>query len=104
MEVTCALFGPLREITDQKEVHLSLADGTTVAEALETLIDSYPDLHSLIFETEDELGSIIVTVNGRHIQHEDGLETRLADGDDLRLAPPVQGGTSIIVFPGNNRT
>ena len=36
---------------------------------------------------------VIVLVNGRHSSHlPDGLDTELADGDEVALFPPVAGG------------
>jgi MoaD family protein len=38
-------------------------------------------------------GALIVLVNGRHCSHlPDGLETELADGDEVAVFPPVAGG------------
>lgn len=36
---------------------------------------------------------IVVLVNGRHCSHlPDGMDTELADGDEVALFPPVAGG------------
>ena len=36
---------------------------------------------------------IVILVNGRHSSHlPDGLDTELADGDEVALFPPVAGG------------
>ena len=46
---------------------------------------------------DPELGAVskqvAILVNGRHTSHlPDGLNTRLSDGDDVALFPPIAGG------------
>lgn len=38
------------------------------------------------------LGSCIITVNGRNVHELKGHRTRLSDGDEVSLFPPVAGG------------
>lgn len=35
---------------------------------------------------------LLVIVNGRNIHHLQGLDTPLADGDEIAIMPPVMGG------------
>jgi molybdopterin converting factor small subunit len=65
--------------------------GTTVREALADCIDKEPRLRSRIFRAD---GSVWVGVflNGRNIKQVGGLDVTLADGDELRILPPIAGG------------
>lgn len=94
MAVTCALFGPLRDAAGRKYVEVSVEPPSTVSEVVRALVSAYPQVEEHLFAGGERLRSINVTLNGDHIEHLDGLETAVADGDVLRLAPPVTGGTS----------
>ena len=38
-------------------------------------------------------GNLVVLVNGRHCSHlPDGIDTRLGDGDEVAVFPPIAGG------------
>ncbi len=99
MEISCQLFGPLREVTGEKTVDVELEDERTVAEALHALCEAYPELRERLFEGEEvDFSGVTVTRNGRHVTQEDGGETRVEEGDTLRLAPPVIGGSGQSAF------
>jgi molybdopterin converting factor small subunit len=90
MDVECVFFGPLRESVGEKTV-VRDTDATTVGGLLVELEVAYPALRSLV--DDDELAAgIAVTLNTKHVQHLDGLETELAEGDVLRLTPAIHGG------------
>src|SRR3954447_18523839 len=82
MRVRVRLFAMLRERAGRDSVELALADGATVADALEAL-RADPGL-------DEMLGRLPVrmAVNRDYAS----LETRLASGDELALVPPVSGG------------
>lgn len=91
MEVECAFFGPFREAVGDKTVKLD-TDAATVGDLLVEIETHYPDLEGRLLEDEDVRPEIAVTINGKHVQHVDGVETTLADGDVVRLTPAVYGG------------
>ena len=41
---------------------------------------------------QDELGNVIIMVNGRHINHLGGISTILTDSDTVQIFPVVAGG------------
>jgi len=41
---------------------------------------------------QDELGNVIIMVNGRHINHLGGMTTVLTDSDTVQIFPVVAGG------------
>ena len=43
-------------------------------------------------EGSEELGDVIIMVNGRHIDHLGGLATALRDSDTVQIFPVVAGG------------
>ena len=66
-------------------------DGRDVGEALADCVAREPRLKSRIFRDD---GSVWVGVflNGRNIRQAGGLAMPLADGDEIRLLPPIAGG------------
>ncbi len=95
-EVKVKLFANLREVAGTSELMLS---GEKVIDVLLSLTEKYPGLKELIFENPegtDETtvlcGSINVLINGNNVRHLEGLETLLADADEIAVLPPVSGG------------
>ncbi|HET6998993.1 MAG TPA: molybdopterin converting factor subunit 1 [Solirubrobacterales bacterium] len=83
MTVRVRLFAILRERAGRDSVEIELPDGATVAEVLDQLA-LRPGL--------DELSRLPVrmAVNREYA----GPETRIAEGDELALIPPISGGAS----------
>ena len=97
MEVHCDLFGPLREAIGTKSTVIVLEDDATVRDVLDRLVEQAPTLEAHVFDEEGGLGSVNVTRNRTHVNHESGLETAVEDGDVIRIALPVVGGSSTLV-------
>ncbi len=92
MEVECAFFGPLREAVGEKTV-VRETDAETVGELLARLEADYPGLAGRLVQSEDALGDgLAITLDGKHVQHLDGFDTSLSDGDTVRMTPAVYGG------------
>lgn len=66
-------------------------EGRTVADALADCVAREPRLKSRIFRDDGSLW-VGVFVNGRNIRQGDGMETLLAEGDEIRLLPSIGGG------------
>ena len=68
----------------------------SLREVLRELCDRFgKDLTELIYpsEAEEPAGRLIVLVNGRnYLSMPDRLETRMKDGDEVALFPPLAGG------------
>ena len=86
-------FATFRQIAGEKEMDIAIAPGDTVREALERLFARLPALRLQILS---EAGAVRpatgILVRGRNVRLDDGLDTRLEDGDDMSLFPPLAGG------------
>jgi len=80
------LFADLREAAGTPAADLP---GGTVGEVLAGAVDRFGA------DFERGLGSAHVWVNGEDA----GLDTRVGDGDEVALLPPVSGGTSVVRSP-----
>ena len=65
--------------------------GATVGEALQDCVAKDPRLKPRIFR-EDGGVWVGIFVNGRNVRSINGMDTELADGDEIRLMPPIAGG------------
>jgi len=65
--------------------------GDTLREALDDCIAREPRLRKRIFR-EDGNVWVGIFVNGRNMRQLDGMDTVLADGDVIKLVPPISGG------------
>lgn len=93
MKVKVKFFALIREVAGVKEMEEEIGDNTTVRELLEKLCEKMPGkFRNLIFDGREVSKNLIILVNRRGIRELDGLETKLKDGDEVALLPPVSGG------------
>jgi molybdopterin synthase sulfur carrier subunit len=92
MNVELRCFGPVREAVGAKVAERELAEGATVGDLLAELVEEAPELEGTLLDAGEVAESINVTVEGRNVRQLDGVATTLADGDVVRIAPPVVGG------------
>jgi molybdopterin synthase sulfur carrier subunit len=83
----------------KRALEVKLNDGATIKELLNVLRRSYnlPDEISVNRATlrlieGEEIRDMIVLKNGRNIKYLDGAGTRLEEGNNIALFPPVAGG------------
>jgi molybdopterin synthase sulfur carrier subunit len=90
MAITVKIPAQLRVVTDgEDEIEV---DGSTVGEALDAVFDRHEDLRERITENGDLRRFVNVYVAGEDIRFKDGLETEIAEGDEVTILPAVAGG------------
>jgi len=95
MPIECQFYGPLREAVGTKSLSRDVPDDGTVGGVLDALTGDYPALASELYDEDGGLRDrLIVSCGGRNVKQLDGLATPVADGDRLRLSPPVEGGAA----------
>ncbi|GAB7021355.1 ubiquitin-like small modifier protein 1 [Halostagnicola bangensis] len=93
MQVTCELYGPLREAVGGKSHEREVETDATVGDVFEALAAENPELEGFLFDDEEGFSdSVSVIRNGRNVAFEDGIETPVDEGDVLRASPPAEGG------------
>jgi len=70
------------------------AEGQTVREVLENLVESYPSLRERIFEGDELPQFLNVFIDGTDVRLNEGLETPVEAGATVVLLPAVAGGES----------
>ena len=90
MTVTVKIPAQLRVVTDgEDEIEV---DGSTVGEVLDAVFQRHEDLRQRITENGDLRRFVNVYVAGEDIRFKDGLETEIAEGDEVTILPAVAGG------------
>ncbi len=84
-------FAFVRDYTGSKEI--SIESSPTLRELLYKLCSRYGlRFRDMIFNRDRLSEEIIILVNGRHIEHLEGLDTQLKDNDEISIFPRVAGG------------
>lgn len=91
MAVLVKIPTQLRSITGG-ESEASVDEATTVGEVLDGLYDRFDGLRERIAVDGDLRRFVNVYVGGEDIRFGDGLDTPVAEGDEVQILPAVAGG------------
>ena len=68
-------------------------EGDSIRAVVDTLVTQYPSLGSQLLTDEGDLNRFVnVYVNGQDVRHLAGLDTPVAETDEVRLLPAMAGG------------
>jgi sulfur-carrier protein len=68
------------------------AEGTTVAEVIDDLVERFPTLATQLLQDGELAPFVNVYVDGEDVRLRDGLETEVREKDQLILLPAMAGG------------
>ena len=92
MYIKVRYLGLVYSVTRVFEEDILLEDGSTISKLLEYVVGRFDGLSKLIFQEDGSLNPLYrITVNGRDIEHLDGFDTRLSDGDVVAFIGPAGG-------------
>ena len=78
------------QVDNQSDIKV---EGATVGAVLTKLKAQYPAFGARLYKTETELNRFInVYVNNEDIRFTDGLDTPVADRDEIAIIPAIAGG------------
>lgn len=81
---------PLRVYTDNESQ--VTAEGSTVAELLQNLVQQHPDLEQHLFNDGKLRSFVNVFLDDEDIRFLDGVDTEIEADDELRIIPSIAGG------------
>ena len=85
-------FASFRDILG-KELSVELKDGSTVKDLLDDLTSTRQRLRSAVFDESGKVREYVILMkNRKNIESLGGLDTELAEGDEVAILPPVAGG------------
>ena len=91
MEIELRFFANFRQAVGQKTIRREFDDDARAGDVLRALPEEFPEMD--LFESDGELRDYLTILrNGQDIEHLDGLETAVEDGDAMSVFPPVAGG------------
>ena len=93
-KVTARFFTTLREMAGRKEDHVEFSKAATVNSLLKHLSKKYgKEFDNYIFDELGEVrGHLQILINGQSITKMRGMKTKLKEGDQIAILPPVGGG------------
>ncbi|MBC7097889.1 MoaD/ThiS family protein [Candidatus Bipolaricaulota bacterium] len=93
MRISVELLFPFRRELPEGRIELELPPGADVEAAITALVDRFPTLKGRLYDAQGHLQRFVsALVNRTSVQSLQGYSTRLSDGDELTLLPPVGGG------------
>lgn len=90
MAITVKIPAQLRAVTGGEAA--VAVDGSTVGEALDALFAVHGELKERITDGDGLRRFVNVYVAGEDIRFRDGLQTAVAEGDEVTILPAVAGG------------
>jgi molybdopterin converting factor small subunit len=97
MQVRLKLYGVFRSAANASELSIEIPDQeATVRSAIERLVsrEGLGNLKSILIDSSssDPRPNALIMVSGREINALKGLDTELAENDELALLPVAHGG------------
>ena len=89
MEINVHFTTQLKAALGRGSQSISLADGATVQDAMDTLKEQFPEeFRQLLFSNGQVLPSILLSINDQQVD----LDSPLSEGDTLTLLSAISGG------------
>jgi len=85
----------IKEIIGKREVKIDIPDNSSLSKFISEIIRRWGiSITDMLFEPgSKKLNSHLrLMVNGQDIAFLDGMDTKLKDGDEVMIFPPVSGG------------
>jgi MoaD family protein len=94
MVITVKLVGAFRGISGKSKLAIEFGGMVSLRKAINEIAEEVPKLKRILIdpELEDPKPNTLILVNGKEISVLNGLDTMLADGDEVVFVPVVHGG------------
>ena len=94
MPLTVVFIGAFRHISGKAQMKVECKKPCSIEELVNKICLETPKLKESLIEEQSGVAktNALILVNGREISVLSGLETQLADGDEVVFVPVVHGG------------
>ena len=94
MPLRIKFIGALRHLSGKTQFTVSYQEGISVKKLVDKISQEMPELKRTFSDQElnDSRSNSLIILNGKEISVLNGLETKLADGDEIVFVPVVHGG------------
>ncbi len=94
ISVRVKFFTTLREIVGKKEEYMQLSDPATLEALLEQLSEKHgEEFEDYVYDGNGRMREQLqVLVNGKSVSEDTRMKTKLHEGDEIAILPPVGGG------------
>ena len=92
MQVTIKYLGLVYSVTKVYKESIEVREPADLKDVLNIIFTRYPKVRDLIILEDFKLNPLYrILINGRDIEHLDGLDTKVEDGDVITLSTPFGG-------------
>jgi molybdopterin synthase sulfur carrier subunit len=100
------LYATLRPIVGGATVSVDTGPGDTFRDLIDELVLRWPEIKPELYDREGKLrNNIHIFLNGRDVRYLDGLDMPIPEDAEVRIFPPVGGGSGDLAAgnPDNTR-
>ena len=92
IQVTIKVFAQFRDLLKKNKIEMEIENGADIFQVMKALCSLY-NIRDEIFDKNNELKEWVkILKNGRQIKFLNGIKTKLEQGDEIALFPPMSGG------------
>ena len=90
--MTIKVFAQFRDLLKKNKIEMEIENGADIFQVMKALCSLY-NIRDEIFDKNNEIKEWVkILKNGRQIKFLNGIKTKLEQGDEIALFPPVSGG------------
>ena len=90
---TVRLFATVRDVVGSKSISIPFEGGGTVRDLIQSISHVSPELANKLLDSAGQLSPVIhIYVGGRNVEWLEGIDTVIAENDDVFIVPPMAGG------------
>lgn len=92
IRVVVKTFGLIYDLTGEMEFTLSVDKDSSIGDIINIMFERYPGLKDIMLDEDGRIKSYYrILLNGRDVEHIEGMDTHVGDGDVIAFLSPAGG-------------